>query len=62
MRTKILPCCKCGESNYTDYMGRIDGRIYCQSCYDDKMDGIENAIIEECFLQNNFDLDGNRRG
>ena len=61
MRTKILPCCKCGEEDYTDYMGRIDGRIYCQSCYDDKMDASEDAIIQEVFLQANFDLDGNRR-
>jgi len=61
MKTKILPCCKCGESDYTDYMGRIDSRIYCQSCYDEEMDATENQVIEECFLQNNFDLDGNRR-
>ena len=61
MRTKILPCVKCGESDYTDYMGWIDGRIYCQSCYDDKMDAAEDAIIQEVFIQANFDLDGNRR-
>ena len=62
MRTKILPCVKCGESDYTEYMARIDSRLLCQVCYDEKMDASEDAIIREVFHQANFDLVGNRRG
>ena len=49
MRTNILACTKCSESDYSDYMARINGRIYCQACYDEVLDKIENDIIDEVF-------------
>ena len=61
MRNKIAKCVRCGESDYTEYMARIDSRLLCQVCYDEEMDASEDAIIREVFNQANFDLDGNRR-
>jgi hypothetical protein len=44
-----VDCCRCGESDdkHAKTGARIDGRYYCQGCYDAEMDEVENKIIEE---------------
>jgi len=51
MRTKISKCISCGESDYSEYMARIDNRLLCQACWDDEMEASEDAIIREILTQ-----------
>lgn len=47
MITKIVECSKCGESDYRDYMAMIDNKLYCQSCWEEEMETMENEVIKE---------------
>jgi len=42
-KNDIIDCCKCGESDYSDMMHRIDGKIYCQICAEE----FETKMIEQ---------------
>ena len=55
METRTGTCCKCKESDYIDFMAKIDGKRYCQSCYDDEMDEMENRCWQDklAYQENN---------
>jgi len=54
---KIVACSVCGETDYADYMDTIDGKLYCQGC----AENFETEIMDELFIQANYDLDEIRR-
>ena len=55
MKTNMLTCCKCEDTDYSEYMGRIDGRVYCQMCYDQFFDEMETKIIMEALEVKNHE-------
>ena len=44
-KNKFYKCCKCGEVSDGSICGKIDEKIYCESCWNDAMDKMENETI-----------------
>ena len=48
---KLYICSKCGDGNYGDLVAKIDNKIYCDACWNDEIENIENKAIKESFQQ-----------
>ena len=46
-KNKLYICSKCGDGNYGDLTAKIDNKIYCDACWNDEIENIENKAIKE---------------
>lgn len=46
METRIGTCQNCGEQDYRDFLAKVDNKILCNACWNDKMSTMESECIE----------------